>query len=438
MFKNTSKIKSKLKSKINYNTKKKYSKKNTKKYNKNLGKKTSHPASKYFIISECYNQKYNYLLTTTLKKFFSEYNLIEYPDIRNYDLKLLRQKKLNINNDKNCYNLVKLIKRSKLPEYITNKKYEFIWINQIEKNTDRRINMLRTKYKNLINDQKISSIYNKSTLYKNIILECKKIANQHLALTFAIDDYSKYKFDSVQHYILRPVNSYEGKDIIYISSRKELDNAIKYYNTTKNYNGNIYGNNVIASKYIINPLLFRGYKFHLRMYYLISYIDNIFNSFFLEEGDILTAEKPYTIHKPFLKEVHDTHQTSSNNDYFFPKDLISENGISSNDVKNYIRQMREIMKCVSRIIKKDNSKWLYPEQDNGFIIMGADFMIDTTGNVILLEVNFKPGFGYNKRKNDIEFSNHFFNWINAIILEPIYKYKNQYISRQHKTYLDIN
>ena len=78
-------------------------------------------------------------------------------------------------------------------------------------------------------------------------------------------------------------------------------------------------------------------------------------------------------------------------------------------------------------------------EDNGFIVMGADFMIDAiTGNIILLEVNYKPGFGYNKRKNDIEFSSHFFNWINATILEPTYKYKNQYISRQHKTYLNLD
>ena len=431
------------------NTKRKYTKrkytnrKHSKKYDKHLGKQTNKKSSnrvnKYFIISECYNQKYNYLLTDTLKKFFKGYNLVECSDIRNYDMKLLRQRKIDINKDSNCYNLVKLTKSSKLPEYITKNKYEFIWINPIEKVNDTRINMIRTKYKNLINEDKINCIDDKSILYKNMMLECKNIANKHLALTFAINDYSKYIFDGVQYYILRPVDSFAGKDIIYISSRKELDDAIKYYNTTKNYRGKIYGNNVIASKYIINPLLFRGYKFHLRMYYLISYIDNIFNSFFLEEGDILTAEKPYTTDKPFLKEVHDTHQTSSDDDYFFPKDLISGNGISSKSVEDLIKQMRDIMKCVSRIIKKDNSKWLYPEQDNGFIIMGADFMIDaTTGNIILIEVNYKPGFGYNKRKNDIEFSNHFFNWINETILEPTYKYKDQYISRKHKTYLNID
>ena len=49
----------------------------------------------------------------------------------------------------------------------------------------------------------------------------------------------------------------------------------------------------------------------------------------------------------------------------------------------------------------------------------------------------KPGFGYNNRKNDITFSKYLFDWINKTILEPTYKYKDQYYARKHKTYLDI-
>jgi len=362
----------------------------------------------------------------------------------------LRQRGINLNTDKNCYNLLKLTRQTKLPKYVENITFEFIWLNPIEKIVDKRFNNIKSNLRNILNDDKLKCIDNKSTLYKNMMIECKTIANKHLALTFPINDYSKYEFDGHRYYILRPVDSFAGKDIFYISSRKELDNAITFYNKNTNYRSDTYGNNVIASNYIINPLLFKGYKFHLRMYYLISYIDNVFNSFFLEEGDILTADKPYNTDKPFTKEVHDTHQTSSNDDYFFPKDL-NTNTISDNpmnpmnpmnpiDNNDLLKQMREIMKCASRIIKNNTStKWLYSEQNNGFIIAGADFMVDaTTGNVILLEINSKPGFGYNKRLNDITFSKQFYEWINKTILEPTYKYKDQInYSRKHKTYLEI-
>ena len=420
----------------------------SKQKSKQIRKQTHKNHKQYFIISECYNQKYNKLLTNTLKVYLKEYNLMEYVDIYNNDIKLLKQRGINIFKDENCYNLLKLTRQTKLPYtvYFTNQLeniYEFIWLNPIENIIDKRFNNVKSNLRNIINDDKTKCIDNKSILYKNMMLECNRLAKKHLALTFLINDYKQYDFNGI-YYILRPIDSFAGKDIFYISSKKELDNAITYYNKTKNYRSVIYGNNVIASEYIINPLLFNGYKFHLRMYYLISYIDNIFNSFFLEEGDILTAEKPYTITQPFTKETHDTHQTSSEDDLVFPKDINGNgngNGNGNIDTDDLIKQMRDIMKCASRILKNDkyssNIKWLYPEQNNGFLIMGADFMINTNGNVILLEINGKPGFGYNNRKNDITFSKYLFDWINKTILEPTYKYKDQYYARKHKTYLDI-
>lgn len=399
---------------------------------------------KYFIISECYNQNYNDLITSSLRKYLQKYNLFEYLDIRNHDIELLQKQGINIQNDKNCNNLLKIIKNP-LQEslYMDNKKqkeFEFILMNTIVNRQDKRLNNIKANIKNVIHTDKIECIDNKSNLYKNMMKECKSITEKHLALTFQINNFSKYKFNGINHYILRPVDSFAGKDILYVSSKKELDDAITYYHKTKNYKGIKYNNNVIASDYIINPLLFKGYKFHLRMYYLISYIDKIFNSFFLEEGDILTASQPYNTNKPFIKEIHDTHLTSSNDDYFFPKDL--ENYYESQNKKinskNYLYQMRNIMKCASKILKNKNSKWLYPDQNNGFDILGVDFMIDaTTNNVILIEINTKTGFGYNKRENNIYFSEKFYKWINETILEPTYKYKNQYYGRKHKTYLDI-
>ena len=382
--------------------------------------------SNSFVIIECWNDKFNYLKTDKLRIYLKNLKMIEDNSIRNNDLATLKKLHKSITN--NCKNQLLLHKLNPLSSI---KYINFIWQTAVENVLYKRMYKLNCYLTNIIAVEKLKCVTNKGLLFKNISKLEPNIAKKHLADTFVINNYSKYDFANDKYYILRPVESFAGKDILYVSSRMELNNAIKFYNTNKNNKGIVYGSNVIASHYIINPLLFRGYKFHLRMYLIISYIDKIFNSFFLEEGDILTADKPYNTDKPFLKAVHDTHQTSSNDDYFFPKDLPNVNSDS------FIKQMREIMKCVSRIIKEDSNNYLYENQENGFYVSGIDFMIDDTGKVILIEVNEKPGFGYNKPINDIKWSAKFFKWINDVILEPTFKYKDPYIARKHHTYLDI-
>ena len=418
------KTKTRIKTKVKTKVKTKSSARTTKQNNpKN---------SNSFIIIECWNDKFNYLKTDKLRIYLKNLKMIENNSIRNSDLATLKKLHKPITN--NCKNQLLLHKLNPLSSI---KYVNFIWQTAVENVLDKRAYKLNCYLTNIIAVEKLKCVTNKGLLFKNISKLEPNIAKKHLADTFVINNYSKYDFANSKYYILRPVESFAGKDILYVSSRMELNNAIKFYNTNKNNKGMVYGSNVIASEYIINPLLFRGYKFHLRMYLIISYIDKIFNSFFMEEGDILTADKPYNITKPFLKAVHDTHQTSSNDDYFFPQDLkpfLVEHNIKLDDL---ISQMRDIMKCVSRIIKEDSNAYLYENQENGFYISGIDFMIDDTGKVILIEVNEKPGFGYNKPINDIKWSSKFFTFINEVILEPTFKYKDQLIARKHNTYLDI-
>jgi hypothetical protein len=290
---------------------------------------------------------------------------------------------------------------------------------------------------NIINNSKLHFISDKNTLYDNMHRYCPKICSKHMAKTFKINEFDKYiGLNTISYYILRPNDSFSGEGILYISSKDELTDAIEYYKKTKNYKGIIYGNNVIASEYIINPLLFKGYKFHLRMYYLISYINSEFNSFLYDDyGKILTAGNPYNIKKPFTKDVHDTHAKYSFEDNSFPKDF-NENTISDNFVSpnHIIKQMRDILKGVSIILKQSKGQWLYENQQHGFHILGIDFMIDINGNVFLIECNTAPGFGYSNSDNSHIFSQNIFKWINETILEPYYKKTN---ARKHNTYLHL-
>jgi hypothetical protein len=74
---------------------------------------------------------------------------------------------------------------------------------------------------------------------------------------------------------LRPNDSFGGADIKYVSNHKELNIAIEYYKKNRNYRGVLYGNDVIASQYLSDLLLFRGRKMHLRMYYIVSCINGV-------------------------------------------------------------------------------------------------------------------------------------------------------------------
>ena len=385
-----------------------------------------HP--KYYIISECLNPKHSDLLTTQLRTYLKSYGLVEYMKIKDYDQKLLKRHNL----DTNCDKQVQLTKRTKFPAYITNQHVDFIWLNPIGKITDKRFYGISANLINMLNQDRISIIDDKAAIYTNMHTYCPQIAQKHLARTFYINDTKQYNFTNNQHYILRPVDSFAGRDILYISNQKELNDAIEYYKTHKNYRGITYNNNVIASEYIINPLLFNGLKFHMRVYYLISYIKGNCSTFILNIGDIIHAKEPYTTDKPFTKAIHDTHQGSSE-DYFWPTDL------PTNIKKLYpdiFTQIKTILKCITQIITNTDikQKWLYPEHKNGFLVMGADFMMDESGTVYLIEVNNKPGYTYNKRENNIKFSKLLFDWINESVVEPYFLNKPQ-LAKQHKTYL---
>jgi glycosyltransferase involved in cell wall biosynthesis len=71
------------------------------------------------------------------------------------------------------------------------------------------------------------------------------------------DDSSASRHDSISSswYILRPINSFGGDDIKYISNKKQLTDAILYYNTHKNYKSHLYKNDVICKKNLKKNIL---------------------------------------------------------------------------------------------------------------------------------------------------------------------------------------
>jgi len=352
------------------------------------------------------------------------------------DYDYLKKNKISI--EKYCLKELNLPNVSKL-----NIKYcDFMWINVNSPFINKRYYGIKKYLINMIDKKKYDLIYNKSELYNNFKLQSPKNAKLYMADTFNILEKNKYAFNGKNYYILRPINSSGGNDILYISSKEELEKAIEYYKNTRNFMNILYGNNVIASKYIINPYLFKGKKFHIRFHYMVSYIEKVFNSFLMNYGYIYTSQDLYDTETPFVKEKHDTHLKSTDNDYSYPDDLAITDNIKHNknklDLVQFHSDLRSICKTLSKILLNDKSHFTYDTDKNGFKLFGIDIMIDAdTMKPILIECNIRPGNAFKHIDNSAKFSQNYFKWINEVILEPTFKYKDQYIARKHSTYLEL-
>ena len=210
---------------------------------------------------------------------------------------------------------------------------------------------------------------------------------------------------------------------------------------TKNYKGHIYGNNVIASEYVSNPLLFKGRKFHLRLFILISMINNVFNSFLLKGGKIITAKEKFNMDKPFTKDVHDTHLYSTDDDYFIPKDFTEENlnkNISKDDYNILLGKIKHITKIISKILLSNKDKLLYDTDKNSYCMLGLDIIIRDNLEPVFIEINERASIKFKKDINHEHFSKDYFDLVNDVVLEPLFKYNDPLKAREHPTYINLD
>ena len=330
---------------------------------------------------------------------------------------------------------------------------------------------------NMLNIPDIMKIFNKYTITKSFINISNTLSKLYIPETFKINELDKYNFTSSSNsvssasssnsasilvmapwYILRPIDSFGGDDIKYISNKKQLTDAILYYNTHKNYKSHLYKNDVIASEYIGKPLLFKNKKLHLRLYYLVSYTNKIVNCFLLDFGKILTARDPFDMLEPFTKDKHDTHFDSTTGDIFYPEkfthshiSLFNTNNIpnTSNtpininiDIDEFNKnhallweKCRVICSILSRLFENNKNNLVYTNEKNGYYIFGIDMMVDNTFTPKLIEINEQSGYTCKTYTGLNILSKKIYEWLNDTVLEPLLKYNNPLIARKHKTYI---
>lgn len=278
---------------------------------------------------------------------------------------------------------------------------------------------------NLLNVEYLDSIINKYNMNQNLIKINPNAYSEYLLENFLITQLDKYQFPGL--YILRPINEFKGKNIHYVSSLEEVKKSIQFF---KNY----YKNQVVATKYITNPLLFDGRKFHLRLYLLTAILDNKFYAFLADFGKIFTTAKPFNLELPFEKDRHDSHGESSTEYYFYPNDFTKEHitpAVSKTNHKKINQAIKNLSIDLAKLIGSDKSKLLYPDAKNGYYFYGMDVMITHDMKPILIEINTKPGLS-NPDKSKLDVHKEIYDWINRVILEPFFQEDNSNMEKTIK------
>ena len=228
-------------------------------------------------------------------------------------------------------------------------------------------------------------------------------------------------------YIVKDATSFGQKGVHIITKEEQLEH----------YKQKLRHTYAIVSEYMTNPLLWRGKKFHFRIYVGVYISDKkrfvkvftqsnyAFKIFMAKDQFVPDQYSNDDIHITGRKSTTKRHQwpimgTSGegrygsdldNEDFYFPEEDLP-NGMSFSDITDNIDKMFE------EVITPHLDKFeKYHECDAGFEIFGADVMLNDQGEPIILEINAKIGYSedYGEANGAKEYHQHFskdlFNWI---------------------------
>lgn len=139
---------------------------------------------------------------------------------------------------------------------------------------------------------------------------------------------------------------------------------------------------IMASEYIVDPMLHEGRKFHIRLYMVVGVLPRK-TAWLINEGLIIPAHEPYVAGDWNNAEIHDTH--AKNNPLLEP--------IRPETHPKWFEKCRELMSRVMRVMINKVDK--YGEGDAGYELFGVDIMLSADGVAKLIEVNSLPDISKN-------------------------------------------
>jgi hypothetical protein len=220
-------------------------------------------------------------------------------------------------------------------------------------------------------------------------------------------------------WIWRPEFGCSGWGIEVVTSKEELDAVIdKYEYLDAKYR-------FVLSRYITNPKLIRNpendqlYKFHIRLWAIVSIDKHDIKRFGLfNTGNLITSNAPYENTDYNNKKIHDTHQGKSITiaENSFPHDFPGTEDEKEKLLVDIRKMFADIFEAVSsKIVKMDKC-------ESGFQIFGIDMMVTDENKPVLIEINNQPGIpGYHKHhpKFVTQLSKEFYSVMWDTVINPL-------------------
>ena len=214
------------------------------------------------------------------------------------------------------------------------------------------------------------------------------------------ENLNKYqKLFTGEPWIIKPSRGFAGKGIEIVTSFskftqyfQKIDTKVKFINK---------GNQYALQRYVTNPMLYKGHKFHLRYHFTVSKERFVP----MELAQVITAGEKFKLGDFGNRKTHDTHAENSIKGVYFP-DSFDITKKESEKVMSSISEITE--KCVELIDKR-----CWSDTRHCYQTFGMDLMILQDFQVKLLEVNVKIGLkmgeqnypGSSKTYNEILFQN---------------------------------
>ena len=292
----------------------------------------------------------------------------------------------------------------------------------VNKLLDKRYYATKSFVSNYLdNTGQIGKLTNKAKLYLFIKEQLPLIAAKYMSDTLIIDTkrYNTYnklfniisrrsiKFPGI--YIIKPGDelAFAGADI-HITN--ELTDMIKHCVKLVKRMTSAKDRYISISKYITNPLLLNGHKFHIRAY-IVLFCDGLklfpansnSNKYYFPKCiEFILSNKPYTLNtlnplNPAKLDPaeHISHVSTcqlKKCSYMYPFEL----SLIPDNVKEKIPKiMSEIDSLFGQITGVIDSKSIkqWSDSQHGFEIFAADLLYDLDRDgVVLMEINHKPGF----------------------------------------------
>ena len=239
---------------------------------------------------------------------------------------------------------------------------------------------LSAELKNILGDRK-KEIIRKDRLYHN--LQKVKGGKRFLVENYNVDyknwrkDIENINIEGV--WIAKPVGGVEGKWIRVIENKEELVkyfekiNTDYFFKSVKDY--------FVVQRYIKNPLLIRGRKFHLRIH--LAFFQK--ECFIMDKFIVITAKEKYIQGDYKNNKIHDSHSDGTLRGLFFPDDF---HFLSKKEKEKITKDIILLFKKVKMIYKES----CYQENRFCYEVFGADVMILEDLTVKILEVNGRIGF----------------------------------------------